>query len=164
MKRIVPTHLPRMRQQGLVIDELPDEVLVYDLDRNKAHCLNRTAAFVWQHCDGQTTPQGIARLLAIELQTPISDDIVWFALLQLEKLHLLEEHLAPPAQVAGLTRRQLIRGLGIAAATSLPVVISLLAPTPAQASTCIASGSPCNSNVACCLSLVSCTTGSGTCL
>jgi hypothetical protein len=31
---------PLARKEGLVIQELPDEVLVYDLDRDRAHCLN----------------------------------------------------------------------------------------------------------------------------
>ena len=61
MKRFPPAPLPRMREQGLVVDDLPDEVLVYDLDRHQAHCLNRTAALVWRHCDGQTTVKEIAR-------------------------------------------------------------------------------------------------------
>ena len=36
---------PIARSNGLVVQEMPDEVLVYDLDSNKAHCLNETAAF-----------------------------------------------------------------------------------------------------------------------
>ena len=51
---------PLARKEGLVIQELPDEVLVYDLDRDRAHCLNQTAAFVWQRCDGRTSTVEIA--------------------------------------------------------------------------------------------------------
>ena len=43
---------PMARQNGLVVQEMPDEVLVYDLDTNKAHCLNNSAALVWRACDG----------------------------------------------------------------------------------------------------------------
>jgi hypothetical protein len=32
------TAKPIARKQGLVIQELPDEVLVYDLDRDRANC------------------------------------------------------------------------------------------------------------------------------
>src|SRR2546423_15689116 len=42
---------PRARDARLVIQELPDELLVYDLERHRAHSLNRTAALVWRHCD-----------------------------------------------------------------------------------------------------------------
>ena len=39
---------PVARKSGLVVQEMPDEVLVYDLNSNKAHCLNQTAASVWK--------------------------------------------------------------------------------------------------------------------
>jgi hypothetical protein len=53
-----------------VIQELPDETLVYDLQRNRAHCLNRTAALVWRHCDGQATVADLARSLKDTLNLP----------------------------------------------------------------------------------------------
>ena len=54
--------MPRARQIELHVEELPDETLVYDLERHKARCLNRTAALVWRHCDGQT---GVAEVAAL---------------------------------------------------------------------------------------------------
>ncbi len=47
--------LPLARKNELIIQELPEELLVYDLARHKAHCLNKTSAFIWKHCDGETT-------------------------------------------------------------------------------------------------------------
>ena len=38
--------MPRARQDELIVEELQDETLVYDLQRHKARCLNRTAALV----------------------------------------------------------------------------------------------------------------------
>ena len=52
---------PMARQNGLVVQEMPDEVLVYDLDSNKAHCLNQSAAFVWRSCDGDKSVMDIVR-------------------------------------------------------------------------------------------------------
>ena len=72
MKRATGVHLPRIRKQKLIVDELPDEVLVYDLDRHKAHCLNSTAAMVWRRCDGKTRPAEIARRLQGELDQPFN--------------------------------------------------------------------------------------------
>ena len=46
---------PEKRRDGLVVTELLDEVLVYDLDRHRAHCLNRTAALVFRHAESVTT-------------------------------------------------------------------------------------------------------------
>ena len=52
---------PMARQNGLVVQEMPDEVLVYDLDTNKAHCLNQSAALVWKSCDGNNSVGDIVR-------------------------------------------------------------------------------------------------------
>ena len=143
MERIAPTHRPRMREQGLVMDELPDEVLVYDLDRHQAHCLNKTAAMVWQHCDGRTTPREIARLLQNGMQSPVDEKLVWLALRQLEKLHLLEQPITLPPQLAGMSRREMVRTVGIAAAVAVPLIISIVSPTPAEAATCANLGQSC---------------------
>ena len=83
--------LPHARDEGLVAEELPDEMLVYDLDTHKAHCLNQTAAMVWKHCDGQTPVRDIALILRDKMNTPVDDEIVWFSLDQLSKAHLLRE-------------------------------------------------------------------------
>ncbi len=53
MKREIGKKLPRARKEGLLIQELPEEVLVFDLSTAKAHCLNHTAALVWRRCDGK---------------------------------------------------------------------------------------------------------------
>jgi len=143
MKKIAPEHLPLMRTERLVVDELPDEMLVYDLDSHQAHCLNKTVALVWQHCDGRTAPPEIARRIEAELKAPCPEDHVWTALRQLEKIHLLQRAvtLPPhavslPLQRAGMSRRQMVRTLGLAAAVAAPLVTSIVAPTAAQAATC----------------------------
>ena len=50
---------PTARKSGLVVQEMPDELLVYDTENNKAHCLNTTAAFVWKSCDGKKTARAV---------------------------------------------------------------------------------------------------------
>ena len=67
------TQLPAARQAGLVVRELPGETLVYDLENNKAHCLNGTAALVWRRCDGQTTVAELAQTLHEELGLPADE-------------------------------------------------------------------------------------------
>ena len=71
---------PRARKQGLVVTELPDELLVYDLERHKAHCLNPTAALVFKHCDGRRTVEQIARSLSTELDVAADERLVWLSL------------------------------------------------------------------------------------
>jgi len=149
-----------MRRQRLIIDELPDEVLVYDLDRHKAHCLNQTAALVWKLCDGVAMPAAIARRMQSELDQPFSEDLVWLALRQLNKIHLLEESVGLPAQLAGISRREMVRAMGIAAAVSVPLITSIVSPTAVQASTCFPGGHACTTAVQCCSNIC---LGTGAC-
>lgn len=150
MKAIAPARPPRMRKERLIIDELPDEVLVYDLDRHRAHCLNHTAALVWKLCDGRTMPRVIARRMQSELDQPFSEDLVWLALRQLNKIHLLEDSFGLPAQAAGMSRREMVRAMGIAAAVSVPLITSIMSPTAVQASTCFPGGHACSTSAECC--------------
>ncbi|HEV2829923.1 MAG TPA: PqqD family protein [Pyrinomonadaceae bacterium] len=148
MKRTRPSQLPRLRAHALVVHDLPDEVLVYDQERDQAHCLNQTAALVWRACDGKLTPLEIARKLTAELDTAISEEVVLLALAQLEKFRLLERSKIHSSQYAVISRRQMVRTLGVAVA--LPVITSIVAPTPAQAATCIPTNAPCSPSVLCC--------------
>jgi hypothetical protein len=139
---------PRARKEGLVIEELPDEVLVYDLKRDKAHCLNPMAALVWRHCDGETSMAEMVRLLQAELKTPVDEELAWFALDQLEKSLLLQERLTRPPG-GRLSRRELVRRLGLTAGITLPLITSILAPTVVEAASCHHAGTSC-ATVACC--------------
>jgi hypothetical protein len=147
------TAKPVARKQGLVIQELPDELLVYDLDRDRAHCLNTTAAFVWQRCDGRNTTAQIARTLGRQFDCAVDEKIVWLALDQLGKNHLLDRQAVPPPALMGMNRRAMVRALGVAAIVAVPVITSIVAPTPTQASTCIASGQSCSTPSQCCSGL-----------
>jgi hypothetical protein len=155
------TAKPVARKRGLVIQELPDEVLVYDLDRDRAHCLNPTAAFVWQRCNGKNTTAQIARTLGQQFDCAVDEKIVWLALDQLGKNHLLDRQPAPPPSLMGMNRRAMVRALGIAAIVAIPVVTSIVAPTPAQAATCSAAGAACTISAECCSGI--CNAGPGTC-
>lgn len=140
---------PKARQEGLVTQQLADETLVYDQERFKAHCLNRTAALVWKHCDGKKTASAIALALEKEAGSPVAEELVWLALDQLGKSRLLTERVIP-AGVAGISRREVIRRVGIAAAVALPVVTSIVAPKAAHAINCRTSGQPCTTSAQCC--------------
>jgi hypothetical protein len=142
--------LPQARTEGLVIRQLPEEVLVYDLDRDKAHCLNQTAALVWQHCDGQTSVAELVQILEQEMHTPVPAEVVWLALQQLGKARLLTERVEGPGGSARLSRREVMRRLGWAAAVTAPLVTSIVAPTASQAASCLSSGSACTAAAQCC--------------
>jgi hypothetical protein len=130
--------LPSARRSKLVVQELAEEVLVYDEETHRAHCLNRMAALVWKHCDGKTPVSAIAERVGGHLSFPVSDDLVWLALDQLTKFDLLTSGAARPAPPNLISRRKMIRRLGLAAAISLPLITSIVSPTAAEAQ------SPCN--------------------
>ena len=121
---------PQAREAGLVIEGLDNEVLVYDLDRHKAHCLETTAAVVWRYCDGKTGVSEIAAYVRRDLKAPVDDDVVWVALRRLGKANLLQQRVRPPVALAG--RRDVLKKAALLGGLS---VLSILAPTAAQAAT-----------------------------
>jgi hypothetical protein len=126
--------LPRARKEKLIIKEVDGEMLVYDLTNDKAHCLNQTAARIWQYCDGNRSIAEIAELMSTPGNPPVADAVVLLALDQLQKFALLETKHEPIPQLAGMNRRELVRRIGIGA-LALPIIISITAPTAsAQAS------------------------------
>jgi hypothetical protein len=137
----------------LIIEELDDEVLVYDLKRDRASCLNRTAALVWRNCDGRSSVKRIARRLEADLQATVSEELVWLALKQLSRHDLLEGETVLPPHHLSLSRRALMRRAGAAAMVAIPLITSLIAPTPALAGTCLPTGSPCSTSAECCSGL-----------
>jgi hypothetical protein len=146
MKNDHSQQLPLARTEQLIIKEVDGEVLVYDLKIDQAHCLNTTAAIVWKNCDGNRPVSEIQAALATETGLPIEEGVVWLALDQLEKFHLLDKAANAPRVFAGMSRRQLMRNLSIAA-VALPIVVSIISPSPASASS--ACGSTCTSNPQC---------------
>jgi hypothetical protein len=120
-----------------VIEELGDELLVYDLDVKHAHCLTPAAARVWRACDGRARPEVIASQLEMDLAD------VRHVLDELERCDLLA---TLKTRKNGLSRRDF--GLKVtkvaAAAAAAPVILSIAAPavaaTESQAATCNAFG------------------------
>lgn len=143
--------LPRALTDNLVIRELDDETLIYDTDRDEAHCLNHTAALVWEHCDGETTAKQAARSLQTELGAAVDTDLVWLAVKQLRRFHLVESATKGPA----VSRRDLVLKYA-PAALALPVIMSISAPVPAQSASCGTSGAPCGAGFPPCCSTFSC--------
>lgn len=153
MRKAGAGQAPKARSRNLVIKKLAEEVLVYDLETDKAHCLNPSAALVWSHCDGRKTVLEIATCLRAEAGEPFTGEVVWLALNQLKRLSLLEESLELPGEAPLISRRELARRLGIATALTLPFIASIKAPAAIQAATCGAVGVACTNNARCCSGL-----------
>ena len=149
MKADRPNQMPKARQEQLIVKELPDELLIYDLKHDQAHCLNETAALVWKNCDGRKTVDQLRELMEDNAGSPVPEEMVWLALDQLETFKLLDEAALKPAQFAGMNRRDLVRRVGIAA-IALPIILSIVSPTAKAQGSCKANGQSCGSNNQCC--------------
>lgn len=171
--------LPKVRRQGIITREVDGELLIYDRTCDKAHCLNETAAAIWKLCNGENNVREIARRLQQAERTrqkvedseygqpsqvtglPPDERVIWLALEQLRRSQLLEEPKDDVNEktfwtlalsgIAHMSRREAVRLIGLGAAIALPVVISMTAPTPAEAAvSCGATCHPCNSPIDCC--------------
>ena len=141
---------PRTRAEGLIRRTVGDETIVYDRATHRAHCLNDMARFVLDRCDGDTSSKEIARALQDRFANDPNDatTCVEAALTELAEAGLIEGR--PPADSPGIgavrDRRATLRAVGLACLT--PLVVSLTAPTPAEAQTC--RDRPCTSSRQCC--------------
>jgi hypothetical protein len=119
-----------LKRDHLVVEQLGKELMIYDQTRNQAFCLNEKAAFVWQHCDGQTSVASMAVLMENALGEPTDEKVVEYALHSLSNDGLLEQAPALDFVSQGMTRRDLIHKLGVRTAVALPLVTALLVATP----------------------------------
>jgi hypothetical protein len=119
-----------LNRDQLIVEDLGTELMVFDQERNRAFCLNQKAAFVWQHCDGETTVSEIAAKLAQSSGEMINDKVVHFALQSLLQDGLLEPSTFEPVVPLGMTRRQVMQKIGVRAAVALPLVTTLMVATP----------------------------------
>jgi putative effector of murein hydrolase len=133
--------MPKAKTVHLIVREIDDETLVYDLGRHAATCLNEFAAKVWRRCDGETSVAGIAAALGAD------ERAVWLALHRLVKSQLLVEEIAlPQAMRTSKSRREVAGQLGLGAAVA--AVSSIFVTTAAHASG-LPFDSPCRSNGQC---------------
>ncbi len=133
---------PQARKEDLVIQEVGGEILVYDLRTNKAICLNQTSALVWQNCDGKKNALEISKDIEKQLGSTVSEDLVWFAVNQLQKEKLLTEDKEIVNKFEGLNRREVIKKIGLTSMIALPIVSGIIAPTAAMAQSAVACSCP----------------------
>ena len=147
--------MPKSRSEQIVVQELSNETLVYDLERHKVHCLNSSAAYVWRRCDGRTAIADVARSLEEEFGLPADARIINLAIDDLRRARLLDDRATPAAH--GASRRDTLKRIGIAAglAVLVPAVTSIVAPTAALAfSGCRTQGQTCTPTQLCCQGLL----------
>ncbi|MFO1092665.1 MAG: PqqD family peptide modification chaperone [Planctomycetaceae bacterium] len=117
---------PIARTDDLHVEEVGDELVVFDHRTHAAHALNAAAAFVWERCDGEHS------LEQIEVDARAHDlptDAVRQAIQLLHDRQLLTVGPRQSGeQSRGLTRRMLTRA---AVAAVVPAIVSMAAPANA---------------------------------
>jgi len=122
---------PLSRRSDLVVQDVSDETLIYDLNDNRVLCLNKTSTLIWEMCDGKRSIADICAALSDKTTGTIDEGLVWLALEQLKKENLIESEVTAPPAYAGLSRRDVIKRVGLLSLIALPVVSSLVAPSAA---------------------------------
>jgi hypothetical protein len=137
------TGRPAARDADLVVEQLPEETLVYDCKRHRAYCLGPRAAWVWRQCDGRTTVEEIASRLARELHAPVGEEVIWVALRRLGRAHLLSG--SPPVTLGTplRSRREWIRKAAVIGGFSM---MSIVVPVASMAASCLPKHASCDPN------------------
>ncbi len=141
---------PTAREDGITFEEIGGEYVVYDAESQRAHRLNPVAAAVWRNCDGTRSEEVLTERVSRELDSCDPDEVealVELALIELRSAGLLREADPCPCEDEAplddatrvddgyLTRRDALKRIGGmgAAASVLPLITTVLAPTPAMA-------------------------------
>lgn len=160
---------PKAIVANKVVQEVNGETLVYDTRSHRAYCLNEVSSLVWKKCDGKTASAELSKMLSAELNSDVPDELVWLALDQLFEAELVEKGDGSPSEMRSISRREVIRRVGLASAVALPVVASIVAPPAAAAQSCLPTDASCTSSSQCCSNCCRsgqnlCKPGGGACL
>lgn len=123
---------PRARRNDLLVQEVLDEIIVYDTRSEQVHCLNSTAAAIWLACDGNVSIERIAAQIGERFGSICDANVVYRALERLDKCNLLETSVTAPPEILP-SRRVMIKKAGAAAVLLAPLVTTIVAPMPAMA-------------------------------
>lgn len=111
------------RISNLSTEAVGDGLAVLDAERRQSYVLNATSALVFQHCDGQTSPQQLAEILRqkFNLRQAEAERLTQLALEELETAELLVPAAVHPATFSRRQALTTFATMGLAAAL-LPVV------------------------------------------
>ena len=114
--------LPKARSNNIIVLNLEKELLVYDLSANKAFSLNETSSIVYQNSDGKTS------FAELKAKYKFSDELIFFALDELEKERLIETDQNYQSPFEKLSRREVVKKVGLSTILAIPVIFSVIAP------------------------------------
>lgn len=124
----MPPVKPLARKNDIVVQEFESELLVYDLKKNKAFALNETSSLIWQLCDGTKTINEISVQTSVILKNFVSEDFVWVAIENFKKEKLIVSEANYKTPFEGLSRREIIRKIGLTSMAVLPLISAISSP------------------------------------
>ena len=124
---------PLARTSDIFVENLPEEVILYDKSNNKVHCLNKTAVAIWESCDGTRTVDDLAHIVEAKFGALSNRKLVLRALEELEKADLMEAGSGMVSDAAFASRREAI-GKMVMAGSAL--VATIVAAAPAAHASC----------------------------
>ena len=146
------------REDGLLVEHLNDETVVFDTETRQAHCLGPLAAVVFARADGRTSSEGLAAIASERLNETVEPWQVDDAIAELDGCRLLA--ISAPRSQDGTTRRQMLKKSAITGGVvfAAPLITSVVPPAAAAggSATCGAVPGEPGPTVLCC----PCTTNS----
>jgi len=124
---------PLARKSDLFAENLPEEVVLYDKTNNKVHCLNKTAAAIWENCDGTRTVDDLAQIVEGKLGAPTDREVVLLTLEELEKAGLMEVGVSVASDAGFTSRREAVGKIALAGTA---LVATIIAAAPAAHASC----------------------------
>lgn len=124
---------PAVRKDQLLCEDLSEECVIYDGRQTKAHHFNSTLTWIWRRCDGNTSIESLASDFEQQFNVTNGLPVVLTGLQQLDARDLLQSPLdineVMAAEATAVSRRSVVAGGSVL----MPLVFSILAPTPAAA-------------------------------
>lgn len=115
------------RTEGLVVRTVGDELVVYDPNTTATHVLDPVTAAMFGAVDGFRGPDALAVRASLSLGTTITTAQIDSALANLSEAGLAH------VPASGVGRRRVLVGGAVAGAMAVPTILSVIAPTPAAA-------------------------------
>lgn len=141
---------PKARLENIIVQEVETETLICDLTENRVFCLNSTAGEVWKLCDGKTNIWQIADKLSRRTNSLANEELVLLTLRELSSKRLLSQKIETSQLFGNLSRRDVVKKIGLTSMIALPIITSVLMPQAVNAqSASLVNGQSCSSNSQC---------------
>jgi hypothetical protein len=124
---------PKARKSKLLIRKVGNETVVYDTKTHNALALNELTTAVWEVCTGKSDASSLLEIIRCSGLVNAVDQVVLMAIDQLNRAGLLKTSTETnETDKTSLTRREMIRLIGIKSVAALPA-ISIIGIQPAIA-------------------------------